>query len=299
MLRLLLYWFLGALVLLHQERAEALTSCKLHLEGFGTKFGLKSAQLSCSGGTIQASAHPSMLGPFTRSFSGVEWSDAGDCGKFKNECVLTVCGVTSVHFPSAVVRLVNASTNGTSGAAHTALCLGGNISVVFEGAQFQRNQVRPLHTAFSQGARLHIKNTTFTKNSLAVLGPYYRLWGGALLVAGGSAAVESSSFVGNTAEYGGAIGVSNSASLKLVASVAKGNNGEQTLWLGRVQHAPLSSQRRPQGQGILDTSCWGSQHEGAKMLWLCKMGTPYSSKCLKNSYSVRRLSIVEGGANSL
>jgi predicted outer membrane repeat protein len=81
--------------------------------------------------------------------------------------------------------------------------------------------------------RLHIKNSTFTNNSPATEG----LWGGALLVAGGSAVVESSSFVGNTAKYGGAIAVRNSASLKLVASVAKGNKGEPNWWLRRAWHA--------------------------------------------------------------
>ena len=218
-------------MLLQQERAEALTSCKLHFEGFGTKYGLKFAQLSCSGGSIQASAHPSLLGPFTSSFSGVEWSGDGDCGKFQNECVLTMCGVASVHFSSGVVRLINASTNGTSAAVHTALCVGGNSSVVFEGAQFRRNQLRSLLTTASQGVRVNIRNSTFTNNSPAVQG----LWGGALLVGGGSAVVESSSFIGNYASAaGGAIGVRNSATLKLVASIIKGNKGKTTSLQAKV-----------------------------------------------------------------
>jgi hypothetical protein len=51
------------------------------------------------------------------------------------------------------------------------------------------------------------------------------LHGGALLVWAGSAVVESSSFIGNSIlDKGGAIAVNNAASLKLVASVVKGNH---------------------------------------------------------------------------
>jgi hypothetical protein len=51
--KLLLYWVLAALVLVQQERVEAVTSCKLKFEGFGNAKGLRSAQLSCSGGSIK------------------------------------------------------------------------------------------------------------------------------------------------------------------------------------------------------------------------------------------------------
>jgi hypothetical protein len=216
---LLVYWLLGALVLLQQHGGEALTSCKLHFEGFGNKQGLKTAHLACTGGSIQASAHPSLLG-FTRSFSGVEWSDAGDCGTWKNHCVLTLCGNSSVHFPSAMVRQVNIST------FPMLLCMVGNSNVSFDRGQFQGNTARPI-TTVSPGVQLRIKGSTFTNNSLP-----WDLYGGALTVAGGSALVEASTFSGNSMMYkGGAISVTNSASLQLVASNITANTGGSRLKL--------------------------------------------------------------------
>ena len=201
-------------MLLQQHGGEALTSCKLHFEGFGNKQGLKTAHLDCTGGSIQASAHPSVLGPFTHSFSGVTWSTAGDCGAYKDDCALTLCGNSSVLFVSAVVSRVNITT------AAMLLCVGGNSNVVFDGAQFQGNTARPV--SYFSGVKLHIKGCNFKNNSISWQGSV----GGALFVDGGSALVESSSFIGNSAQYrGGAIGVRNSAHLKLVASVVKDNAG--------------------------------------------------------------------------
>jgi hypothetical protein len=76
-LRELLFW--GVVVLL-QSQVAARATCKLHLEGFASAQGIKYAELSCSDGTITASAHPVLLANFTRSFSGVQWSDVGECG---------------------------------------------------------------------------------------------------------------------------------------------------------------------------------------------------------------------------
>jgi predicted outer membrane repeat protein len=220
--RVLLHWFLGALQLPVQQQlllVEALTSCKLHFEGFGTAQGLRFAQLSCSGGSIQAAAHPSLLEPFARAFSGVEWSNHSSCADFKKECVFTICGNSSVHFPSAVVRRVN-----TSKTVSMLICLAGRSNVLFNGAQFQGNTGRSI-TALSQGVKLHMKGSTFSNNNLL----WKDLPGGALLVEGGSAIVESSSFISNSAlSSGGAIGVTKNATLKLVGSALKGNTGEAT-----------------------------------------------------------------------
>lgn len=215
----LLQWFLALLLLLvvQQQQVQALTSCKLRVEGFGTGQGLKSAQLPCSGGSIQAAAHPSLLRSFAGNFSGVGWSDHSSCADYKKDCVLTICGNSTVRFPSAVVRRVNTSKD-----VRMLLCLAGSSNVVFEGAHFQGNTGRSI-TALSQGVRLHIQGSTFSNNNL----PWKELPGGALLLDGGSALIESTNFSGNTAlSSGGAIGVRKTAALKMVASVVRGNTGE-------------------------------------------------------------------------
>lgn len=152
---LLLLW---GVVVLMQQQVAARATCKLHLEGFGSAQGIKSAELICSGGSITASAHPVLLA--TRTFSGVQWSDDGDCGKQSKNCLLTLCGGTSVLFPSAVVRNVNISKT-----AAMLLCLAGSSDVVFEAAQFEGNAVRPL-TVLSPGVMLHVKVSNFTDNKL-------------------------------------------------------------------------------------------------------------------------------------
>jgi hypothetical protein len=190
------------------------------MEGFGSSQGVKSAQLSCSGGTITASAHPAILANFTGSFSGVQWSNDGDCGKQRQECLLTLCGNTPVLFPSAVVRNVN-----TSDTAGMLLCFVGNNNLSFEAAQFEGNAIRPI-TVLSPNVSLHVKNTTFKANQLPerVFSP--SLSGGALLIDGGTARVESSNLSGNSVDSsGGAITVMNSARLHLVATVLSGNKG--------------------------------------------------------------------------
>lgn len=57
--------------------ADAEVTCKLHIEGFGYKQGLKKAHLSCTGGSIKAVAHP-LLAPLIGAKEGalslgVQW----------------------------------------------------------------------------------------------------------------------------------------------------------------------------------------------------------------------------------
>lgn len=212
---------LGVVVLLQQQtHVAARATCKLHMEGFGSAQGIKSAQLSCSGGTITASAHPVLLANFTRTFSGVRWSNDSDCGIFTTECLLTVCGDTSATFPSAVVRNVNVSQN-----IGRLLCLGGSSNSTFEAALFEGNACRPISVR-SDSVSLHIRGSNFTNNKL--------LWpdmaGGALLVAGGEAEVESSAFSGNVVlDSGGAVAVGKSASLQVSSTLFTGNKGKQYM----------------------------------------------------------------------
>jgi hypothetical protein len=212
---------LGVVVLLLQQvQVQARATCKLHLEGYGSAQGIKSAQLTCSGGTITAHAHPVLLGNLTRTFSGVQWSDAWDCVQNNTKCLLILCGDTSAAFPAAVIRNLNVSQTSVA-----FLCLTGNSDVLFEGAQFQENTGRPIST-FSSSVKLHVKGSNFTGKKL----PWNQA-GGALWLGGGTAVVESSVFSGNAVKMdGGAIYVDgNMSSIDLSSSVFKDNNGELFL----------------------------------------------------------------------
>jgi len=217
-LAVLLLW-LGVVVSL-QGFGSAKVACQLSLEGKGSKTGFKSAQLSCTGGTITAAANP-VLGPFTHTFSGVQWSQKGACGKKQKACVLTVCRNSSVVFLSARVAKVNTSTSGTVGGL---MCFGDDSSLTFVDARFDGNDARPL-TGYGDGVTLHIRSSKFINNRAS----WKEADGGALLLQGGSALVESSTFSGNTASRrGGGIVLQGNSSARFVSTVLQNNTGE---WL--------------------------------------------------------------------
>lgn len=101
-----------------------------------------------------------------------------------------------------------------------AVCSWQLSDVVFEGGPVSWKRSTLDHCSFSRRKASH---QSFTNNNL----PWKGLPGGTMLVAGGSALVESSTFTANSAVHsGGAIAVNSSASFKLVASVVEGNSGE-------------------------------------------------------------------------
>jgi hypothetical protein len=159
-----------------------------------------------------------LLRNLTRTFSGVQWSDAWDCVTNHTNCLLILCGDTSATFSAPVIRNLNVSK--TTGVF---LCLTGNSDVLFEGSQFQENAGRPI-TTLSRSVKLHVKGSNFTGNNV----PWKNLAGGALWLGGGTAVVESSVFSSNVVMMdGGAISeANNSSSIDLSSSVFKGNSGE-------------------------------------------------------------------------
>jgi predicted outer membrane repeat protein len=222
---------LGVVLLLQQQQTlvAARATCKLRLEGFISTQGIKSAELSCSGGSITAFAHLELRN-FTRSFSGVSWSDE-DCGDFTRDCLLTLCGDTSATFLSAVVRNVDVSTS-------MLLCLDGNSNVTFEAAHFAGNAGRPI-TVRSPNVKLQIMGSNFTNNTVLLTD----LAGGALRLNGGAAIVQSSVFRGNVVQTsGGAVAVTKSATIQLSSSLFEGNTGERRI-------------RRCGGLGLTNTRC--------------------------------------------
>lgn len=225
--------WLGPVVLLLQlGLSSAAVSCSLKFEGYSHKQGVKSAHLSCTGGSITAAAHPVLLAPFSRSFSGVTWSNSGGCGESKEFCLLTICGSSKATFVSADVANVNISS--TTGLL---LCVRDSSSLVFDNARFHGNSGRPL-AGDTTAVQLHIKNSRFTNNTMYGAA----MEGAALHLNGGTGLVQSSTFAGNRGFFrGGAIGLRNNARLTVTSSVLHNNQGEHKHYQQELQFVQGSS----------------------------------------------------------
>lgn len=191
------------------------TLCALKIEGYGpSKPGVKAFQLSCSGGSIAAFAHPTLT-PHLASTSGVSWLQNA-CGPWARGCLLAICGDSTVTFAAGTV------VQAASASPPLLLCVGGRSHLVFQGARFFDNAARAI-TGFGYDVSLFIKGSVFTNNSLQSPSGS----GGAVaLEAGGSAVIEASTFTNNTVlGHGGAISVGGTASVKVVSSLLQGNTG--------------------------------------------------------------------------
>jgi hypothetical protein len=231
--RSLLRPWLGPVVLLLQlGLASAAISCSLKIEGYGSKQGIKSAHLACTGGSIIAAAHPVLLAPFSPSFSGVTWSNSGSCGESKETCLLTICGASAASFVSAAIVNVNVTSS-----VRLLLCARDSSSLVFDSARFHGNSGRPL-ASDATAVHLHIKNSHFTNNT--VYGA--AMEGAALHLNGGTGLVQSSVFAGNRGfSRGGAIGLRNNARMTIVSSTLQDNTGEHKPGQRSVQDSKWQS----------------------------------------------------------
>lgn len=191
------------------------TLCTLKIEGHGpSKPGVKTFQLSCSGGSIVAFAHPT-LAPHLASTSGVSWLPNA-CGPWARGCLLAICGDSTVTFAAGTV------VQAASPSPPLLLCVGGRSHLAFQGARFFDNAARPI-TGFGPDVSFFIKASSFTNNSLQ--SPSGSA-GAVSLEAGGSAVIEASTFTNNTVlGNGGAISIGGTGSIKVMSSLLQGNAG--------------------------------------------------------------------------
>lgn len=93
--------------------AAAGAVCRLHLEGFGDRPGLRKAQLACTGGLITAAAHPQLLELLGSAVQGVRWSTDTTCQELISGCLLAICDGTAVTLVNpTVTSIVAASKEG-------------------------------------------------------------------------------------------------------------------------------------------------------------------------------------------
>jgi hypothetical protein len=214
---------LGLLLFQHQqELALARTVCKLNIEGYGAKQGIRHASLSCTGGSITASVHPKLFGAFSRTFTGAAWSGRYSCGALQSKCALTVCGDTTATFLNAAIIGVNVSST-----VSDLLCAADSSDLLFQGARFVSNTGRVIH-AVNQTVRLHFVSSLFQNNTA----PWDESLGGALSAEAGWVLVQSSRFQGNraltrTGGAAGAICMQGTSHLTLLSSKLQDNVGEQ------------------------------------------------------------------------
>lgn len=194
--------------------------CRLHLEGFGNRPGLKKAQLSCTGGSITAAASPELVKLLGAGPKGVVWSQAADCQDAIKEqttgnCMLAVCRGSVATFLNPVVTGMKSSLS----EGGTSLCItGGSKVALVNGTFVQALDMRPVRV-HGTGTTVSIKQCMFRENSVT---PSTRN-GGALSVRDSAeVAIDSSSFIRNKAEFGGAITADHNAMVKLTAGQGTG-----------------------------------------------------------------------------
>jgi len=182
--------------------ATAATVCTLRLEGYGTRPGLRTAQLKCTGGSITAAAHPQLLkalgpGKIQGVTQGVVWSSSRECTSDVEDrkCLLSICDKSRAVFVRPVVTHVKPSGEDL----YRSLCVSDGSNVAISNGVFTDSGIRPIHVD-GKTTSVVIKNSSFVRNIVAD-----DAYGGALLVWEGHVTIRSSSFLHNKAGYGGAI----------------------------------------------------------------------------------------------
>jgi hypothetical protein len=189
--------------------------CNLSLEGYGNRRGLKSAQLSCTGGNITAAADPLLLQSLgTRSNpSGVVWSrKPGACedGDENLKCLFSICGGDAMFVNP---RVTNVTASPATGG--TAICILGGSVTLHNGTFVHGSGMRPVRIGAPGRTPLgYISNCYFADNKLT--STQVQQCGGALHVLNrAQASIWSSRLAGNAADTGGAICASTVAGVTL------------------------------------------------------------------------------------
>lgn len=172
--------------------------CKLHLEGYGNRTGIKSAQLSCTGGNITAAADAVLLKALgSQTPQGVTWSSQKTkCDNGRGICLFSICdGAATFVKPMITDVKITGPKGGVS------MCIyGGNVTLV-DGTFLNSTGMCPVSISGNATA-VRIARCNFSANSIDM----YKGHGGALYVTDGAhAIISSSTFVGNAAYAGGAI----------------------------------------------------------------------------------------------
>lgn len=166
--------------------------CSLTLVGFGNRTGIKSASLSCTGGTIKVAPHKELQNYWgqNKALPGVVWESGSDCVT-NTECLLTVCDRSNAVFNAASVT----SLKGGSGkpAWRLAVCVTTGSTVTFRKSSFTIIQGATPLAIHSNTTSVLVEQCTIQGNSGAL---YYS---SAIRVDNAHVAVLSSTVADNNA----------------------------------------------------------------------------------------------------
>lgn len=182
--------------------------CRLHLEGFGDRPGLKKTHLSCIGGSITAAAHPDLLAALGPGPKGVLWSQDKGCQDVIkwSECQLVVCGPTVATLLSPTIASIHSSVK--DGASSLCITAGAKVAIM-DGTFSQGRDMRPVLVAGDNTTAL-ISGCRFVGNRVS------SNWGGGVSVVDSARVnVQASHFLGNQADCGGAISTGDNAEVTI------------------------------------------------------------------------------------
>jgi len=206
--------------------------CSLNIRGFGSRAGIKSASLSCTGGSVKARIHelfqdtwkPSTLKGVTTSGFDAE---AAGCVPVDG-CLITICGKSNAVFQAPAVTSL--TSNDDMMKLTALLCISGGSTITIRQGTFSSNDNTPV-AIYDTATSVLLDKCTFKENDVSVRGDA-NLSGGIFLqkatvrvqfstlsgnVASGNdgstitaitearLSIIGSRFVSNKATYGGAI----------------------------------------------------------------------------------------------
>jgi hypothetical protein len=238
--------------------------CTLNIVGNGKKPGIKTAELSCKGGTITAAAHNLLLDFWgaDKPTQGVVWVDNadGDCTVGDN-ILLTICGASNAVFIKPKVTQVWGD-----GRLSILVCVAGSqgaATVTVREGTFTGSSVTSLGL-YTYGNKLHLDNCVISNNGNLPIDETTET-AGAIVAAGGELLLQSSTISGNVAmgKESGAVSVWNSAHVTIEHSRFRDN---QAMYGGAL-HVKQQGQVTIRGSSFEGNAAVAGGGGGAIYAW--------------------------------
>lgn len=138
------------------------TVCSLRLEGFGSRPGIKTARLSCTGGPIKAAVHQDVQQIWKRQQqtpNNVQLSTDKACNSTPG-CLVTICGRSNAVFVNASVTDLTATQGWWVG-----VCVQGQSSVTFQNGNFSFNSMITAMKIRGPGTSVLLSSSTLRNNT--------------------------------------------------------------------------------------------------------------------------------------
>lgn len=172
--------------------------CSLNIRGFGDEAGIKSASLSCTGGSVKARINPLFQDIWDPSpLKGVTTSgfNAEAAGCLANDgCFITICGKSNAVFQApALTGLVSTEDMKTLTAL---LCISGGSTITLRQGMFSSNDNTPV-AIYDTATSVLVDKCTIKDNDLSANGD--SSFSGGIFVENADVRVQSSTVSGNIA----------------------------------------------------------------------------------------------------